>query len=98
VLARKDFGTSYHLASVWDDALQGVTHVIRGEDLREAAHLHVLLQKLLGLPQPIYRHHRLILGDDGKRLAKRDQAATLRAMRESGQTPDDVRRLLALQR
>jgi glutamyl-Q tRNA(Asp) synthetase len=97
VLARKDFPTSYHLASVWDDALQGVTHVIRGEDLREAAHLHVLLQKLLGLPQPVYRHHRLVLGPDGKRLAKRDQAATLRALRESGKTPDDVRALVAPQ-
>ncbi|MGQ0533257.1 MAG: tRNA glutamyl-Q(34) synthetase GluQRS [Caulobacteraceae bacterium] len=96
VLARKDFPTSYHLASVWDDALQGVTHVIRGEDLREAAHLHVLLQKLLGLPQPAYRHHRLILGDDGKRLAKRDSAATLRAQRESGKTLADVRAMLGL--
>lgn len=96
VLARKDFGTSYHLASVWDDALQGVTHVIRGEDLRDAAHLHVLLQRLLELPQPVYRHHRLILGDDGKRLAKRDQAATLRALRESGKTPADVRAMVGL--
>lgn len=96
VLARKDFGTSYHLASVWDDALQGVTHVIRGEDLREAAHLHVLLQKLLDLPQPVYRHHRLILGDDGKRLAKRDQALTLRALRESGKSPADVREMVGL--
>lgn len=96
VLARKDFPASYHLASVWDDALQGVTHVIRGEDLRESAHLHVLLQKLLGLPQPVYRHHRLILGADGKRLAKRDQAATLRALREGGKTPTDVRAMLGL--
>ncbi|MEZ5958075.1 MAG: tRNA glutamyl-Q(34) synthetase GluQRS [Hyphomonadaceae bacterium] len=96
VLARKDFGTSYHLASVWDDALQGVTHVVRGEDLREAAHLHVLLQKLLDLPQPVYRHHRLILGEDGKRLAKRDQATTLRALRESGKTSADVRTMLGL--
>ena len=96
VLARKDFPTSYHLASVWDDALQGVTHVIRGEDLRESAHLHVLLQKLLGLPQPVYRHHKLIVGADGKRLAKRDQAATLRALRESGQTPADARAMLGL--
>jgi glutamyl-Q tRNA(Asp) synthetase len=94
VLARKDFPTSYHLASVWDDAQQGVTHVIRGEDLREAAHLHVLLQRLLGLTQPLYLHHRLLLGDDGKRLAKRDQAATLRALRESGKTPGEVRALL----
>jgi glutamyl-Q tRNA(Asp) synthetase len=98
VLARKDFATSYHLASVWDDALQGVTHVIRGEDLREAAHLHVLLQKLLDLRQPTYRHHRLILGEDGKRLAKRDSGATLRALRESGQTPAGIRELLGLQR
>lgn len=97
VLARKDFATSYHLASVFDDALQGVTHVIRGEDLREAAHLHVLLQKLLDLPQPIYRHHRLILGGDGKRLAKRDHAATLRALREGGKTPADVRAMLGMQ-
>jgi glutamyl-Q tRNA(Asp) synthetase len=96
VLARKDFPTSYHLASVWDDALQGVTHVIRGEDLRGAAHLHVLLQKLLDLPTPTYQHHRLILGEDGKRLAKRDAAATLRALREAGKTPADVRALLSL--
>ena len=96
VLARKDFATSYHLASVWDDALQGVTHVIRGEDLRDAAHLHVLLQKLLALPQPVYRHHRLILDEDGKRLAKRDEAVTLRALRESGKSPADVRALVGL--
>lgn len=96
VLARKDFGASYHLASVWDDALQGVTHVIRGEDLREAAHLHVLLQKLLELPQPVYRHHRLIVGEDGKRLAKRDQAATLKALRESGKSGADVRAMVGL--
>ena len=96
VLARKDFPTSYHLASVWDDALQGVTHVIRGEDLRESAHLHVLLQRLLGLPTPAYRHHRLILGADGKRLAKRDSAATLQALREQGLGADDVRKELGI--
>ncbi|MBY0569367.1 MAG: tRNA glutamyl-Q(34) synthetase GluQRS [Hyphomonadaceae bacterium] len=96
ILARKDFPASYHLASVWDDALQGVTHVIRGEDLRDAAHLHVLLQKLLELPQPVYRHHRLMLGEDGKRLAKRDAAATLRALRDAGKTPDDVRAVIGL--
>ncbi|MGE3928906.1 MAG: tRNA glutamyl-Q(34) synthetase GluQRS [Hyphomonadaceae bacterium] len=96
VLARKDFLTSYHLASVWDDAAQGVTHVIRGDDLRAAAHLHVLLQKLLNLPTPTYRHHRLILGADGKRLAKRDEAATLRALRAGGQTARDVRATLGL--
>lgn len=96
VLARKDFPASYHLASVWDDALAGVTHVIRGEDLRESAHLHVLLQKLLGLPTPAYRHHRLILGEGGKRLAKRDEAATLRSLREAGKTPGDVRTMVGL--
>jgi glutamyl-Q tRNA(Asp) synthetase len=96
ILARKDFATSYHLASVWDDAHQGVTHVIRGEDLREAAHLHVLLQKLLDLPHPVYRHHRLVLGEDGKRLAKRDHAATLRALREAGKALQEVRALLCL--
>jgi glutamyl-Q tRNA(Asp) synthetase len=96
VLARKDFATSYHLASVWDDAQQGVTHVIRGEDLRDAAHLHVLLQRLLDLPTPRYRHHMLILGADGKRLAKRDHAAMLRSLREAGKTAADVRALLEL--
>jgi glutamyl-Q tRNA(Asp) synthetase len=95
VLARKEFPASYHLASVWDDALQGVTHVIRGEDLREAAHLHVLLQRLLGLPTPRYRHHCLILGEDGKRLAKRAKAATLRSLREAGKAPSEVRAMLA---
>ena len=97
VLARKDFPTSYHLASVWDDALAGVTHVIRGEDLRESAHLHVLLQRLLDLPTPRYQHHRLILDENGKRLAKRDEAATLRSLRESGKTPADVRAMLGPQ-
>jgi glutamyl-Q tRNA(Asp) synthetase len=96
VLARKDVPTSYHLASVWDDAAQGVTHVIRGEDLREAAHLHVLLQKLLDLPQPVYRHHALILGEDGKRLAKRDLAATLGALREAGKSAGDVRGMVGM--
>jgi len=96
VLARKDFPASYHLASVWDDALAEITHVIRGEDLRESAHLHVLLQKLLDLPTPRYQHHRLILDETGKRLAKRDNAATLRSLRASGKTPEDVRAMLGL--
>lgn len=96
ILARKDVPTSYHLASVWDDALQGVTHVIRGDDLREAAHVHVLLQALLGLPTPIYRHHRLILGEDGKRLSKRDGALALRALREAGVTPAQIRARVGL--
>ncbi len=96
ILARKEFPASYHLASVCDDALQGVTHIIRGADLREAAHLHALLQRLLDLPTPVYRHHRLILGADGKRLAKRDLAVTLRAMRDAGKTADSIRARLSL--
>ncbi|MBU6371159.1 MAG: tRNA glutamyl-Q(34) synthetase GluQRS [Alphaproteobacteria bacterium] len=96
VVARKEFPTSYHLASVHDDALQGVTHVIRGEDLREAAHLHVLLQALFGWPTPAYRHHPLILDAEGRRLAKRDAAETLRALRATGRTPADIRASLRL--
>ncbi|HVY34639.1 MAG TPA: tRNA glutamyl-Q(34) synthetase GluQRS [Caulobacteraceae bacterium] len=84
VLARKDVGVAYHLAVTVDDALQGVTHVIRGEDLHESAHIQRLLQALLGLPAPTYRHHRLVLGEDGRRLAKRDHAQTLAEIRQSG--------------
>jgi len=84
VLARKDVGVAYHLAVVVDDALQGVTHVIRGEDLAEAAHIQRLLQALLGLPTPVYRHHRLLVGADGRRYAKRDRAETLRDLRARG--------------
>lgn len=96
VLARKDTGVSYHLASCLDDAASGVTHVIRGEDLHEAAHLHRLLQALFGWPEPTYRCHRLILGPDGKRLAKRDKAATLAALRAEGVSPAAVRGMLGL--
>ncbi len=96
VLGRKDSGASYHLAAVWDDALQNITHVIRGEDLRAAADLHRLLQALLGLPTPIYRHHKLIMGADGKRLAKRDKAATLTQLRADGVTPAAIRAQLGL--
>ena len=97
VLGRKDIGTSYHLASVLDDAECGVTHIIRGKDLREAAGLHALLHALFDLRPPIYRHHRLLLDDEGQRLSKRNKSATLRAMREAGATADDIRaRLKAL--
>ncbi|MEM9170596.1 MAG: tRNA glutamyl-Q(34) synthetase GluQRS [Pseudomonadota bacterium] len=96
VIARKDAAVSYHLASVVDDAAQGVTCVVRGEDLAPAADFHRLLQALLGLPAPVYRHHRLILGPDGKRLAKRDRAQTLDALRAAGVGPDDVRTRLGL--
>jgi glutamyl-Q tRNA(Asp) synthetase len=96
IIARKEFPASYHLASVFDDALQGITHVIRGEDLIDAPHLHVLLQALLDLPTPIYRHHPLLLDRDGKRLAKRNQSATLRAMRSNNKSPEDVRSMIGL--
>lgn len=90
VLARKDTPSSYHLCVVHDDALQAISHVIRGEDLREATHIQVLLQSLLGYPTPVYHHHKLLTGPDGKRLAKRDHAATLRGLRESGARPADI--------
>ena len=91
VLARKDTPASYHLAVVVDDALQGITLVTRGEDLLEATHLHRLLQALLGLPVPEWQHHRLITDERGKRLAKRDDARSLRSLRAGGWTPERVR-------
>jgi glutamyl-Q tRNA(Asp) synthetase len=94
VLARKDVGVAYHLAVVVDDALQGITHVVRGRDLFEAAHVQRLLQALLGLPTPTYRHHRLLAGADGKRFAKRDKAETLRDLRDRGMTAAQIRREL----
>ena len=90
VIARKDAGASYHLAATHDDAIAGVTHVIRGEDLAPAAHLHRVLQALAGWPAPVYRHHRLVTDETGRRLAKRDKAATLRSLRESGVTPAEI--------
>lgn len=91
VLARKDTPTSYHLAVTVDDALQGVTLVTRGIDLFSATHIHRLLQALLGLPTPRYRHHKLLTDAQGKRFAKRDRSLTLRALREAGRSPDEVR-------
>ncbi len=91
ILARKDVGVAYHLAVVVDDAYQGVTHVIRGHDLFAAAHIQRLLQALLGLPTPTYRHHRLLMGTDGKRLAKRNGGETLSGLRAAGMTPTEVR-------
>ena len=95
VLARKEIGVAYHLAVVVDDALQGITEVTRGCDLFEAAHIQVLLQHLLGLPTPTYRHHRLLYGEDGKRLAKRNGAPALRDLRLAGEGVADVRARLA---
>ena len=96
VLARKDVGVAYHLAVTVDDALQQITHVIRGEDLHEAAHIQPLLRALLALPQPVYRHHPLLKGSDGKRLAKRDLAETLADIRARGVSADQLRAELGL--
>ncbi|GGC96243.1 tRNA glutamyl-Q(34) synthetase GluQRS [Aquisalinus flavus] len=91
IVARKDIGTSYHLACTHDDALQGITHVIRGQDLFFSTHLHRLIQRLLGLPEPVYRHHRLLTGPDGRKFSKRDRSLTIRALREGGETPATIR-------
>ena len=96
VLARREFGTSYHLSVVIDDAAQGVTDVVRGADLYEATGIHVVLQRLLGLPTPRYHHHRLVRDADGRRLAKRHDARAIRAYREAGASPADIRRLVGL--
>lgn len=92
VLQRKDTPTSYHLSVVVDDAAQHITHVTRGRDLEAATDIHVLLQMLLGLPTPFYHFHRLLLGDDGQKLAKSKGSQSLRDLRALGWTPDDVRR------
>jgi glutamyl-Q tRNA(Asp) synthetase len=97
VLARRDTKTAaYHLSVVVDDAAQAITHVIRGEDLAPATPIHVLLQALLGLPKPIYHHHRLIRDDDGKRLAKRDDARAIATYRAEGTSPQEIRRMVGL--
>lgn len=96
VLARKDTPTSYHLSVVVDDALQGVTDVVRGQDLFWSTSLHRLLQQLLNLPQPVYRHHRLLRGDDGHKLAKSSGSVALRELRAQGMTPQDIRRMVGL--
>jgi glutamyl-Q tRNA(Asp) synthetase len=90
VLARKDVPTSYHLAVTVDDAIQGVSLVTRGADLMAATDIHRVLQALLGLPTPRYRHHRLLTDAEGRRLAKRDRALTIRALRVAGMTPAEV--------
>jgi glutamyl-Q tRNA(Asp) synthetase len=95
VLARKDTPASYHLAVVVDDAAQGVTHVIRGRDLFAATAVHRLMQHVLGLPAPLYLHHRLVLGPDGAKLSKSLKSTSLDALRREGATPEDVMRLIA---
>ena len=96
VLARKDAGTSYHLSVTVDDAAQGVTHVTRGRDLFHATPVHRLLQALLGLPVPRWRHHRLIRDAGGRRLAKRDRDQGIAELRADGAAPADVRAMLDL--
>lgn len=96
VVARKDAGTAYHVAVTHDDALQAITHVIRGQDLFEATHIQVLLQALMGWPTPVYRHHRLVTGEDGRRYAKRDGSVTLAHLRAQGLSPAALRAELGL--
>ncbi|MGB7317290.1 MAG: tRNA glutamyl-Q(34) synthetase GluQRS [Planktotalea sp.] len=96
VLSRKNMAASYHLSIVVDDADQRITHIIRGEDLREATFIHVLLQRLLGYATPEYTHHKLIRDEQGKRLAKRDDARALSTYRLAGHTPVDIRQMIGL--
>ena len=96
ILARAEMGASYHLSVTVDDAAQGVTRVTRGQDLFTATYIHVVLQKLLGLPTPTYHHHSLIRDETGKRLAKRDDARAIRLYRDEGKTPADIRAMVGL--
>jgi glutamyl-Q tRNA(Asp) synthetase len=96
IVARKEIGTSYHLSVVVDDAFQDITHVVRGADLFSSTPIQRLLQELLELPQPLYHHHRLILDEDGKRLAKREASTALSILRESGVKPIELKRSLDL--
>ncbi len=96
VLSRRDMAAAYHLAVVVDDAAQEISHVVRGQDLFDATQIHVLLQNLLGLPTPVYHHHRLIRDENGKRLAKRDDARAIARYREDGWTPAALRRQIGL--
>jgi glutamyl-Q tRNA(Asp) synthetase len=96
VLARKETPTSYHLSVVIDDALQGVTDVVRGQDLFWSTSVHRLLQTLLGIPQPAYRHHRLVRDAAGQKLSKSTRATALRELRGQGATPAHIRHLVGL--
>jgi glutamyl-Q tRNA(Asp) synthetase len=97
VLGRKEAPTSYHLSVVIDDARQGVTHVVRGRDLFWSTSVHRLLQALLDLPAPVYQHHRLVLGADGRKLSKSTQATALRTLRRDGIAAADIRRMVGLE-
>ncbi|RTM12853.1 MAG: tRNA glutamyl-Q(34) synthetase GluQRS, partial [Bradyrhizobiaceae bacterium] len=96
ILARKETPTSYHLSVVVDDALQGVSEIVRGQDLFHATAVHRLLQVLLGLPEPVYRHHRLICDETGRKLSKSSGSTGLRALRAAGVTPAGIRQLVGL--
>lgn len=96
IVARRDIPTSYHLAVIVDDALQGVSHVVRGQDLFSATGVQRLLQEILGLQPPAYFHHRLVLGPDGRKLSKSLGDTGLAALRDAGTTPDDIRRTIGL--
>ena len=96
VIERRDMGSSYHLSVVLDDAAQGVTHVVRGQDMFEATKIHVILQKFFRMPTPTYHHHPLIRDETGKRLAKRDDARAISKYREDGASPEDIRAMVGL--
>lgn len=96
VIARKDVPTSYHLSVVVDDALQGITHVTRGQDLYAATDIHRLLQVLLGLPEPLYHHHELLSGEDGRKLSKSHKDKSLASLRAEGATAQDIRHMAGL--
>ena len=91
VIARKDSPSAYHIAATHDDALQGITHIVRGEDLIDAPHIHTLLQALMDWPQPIYQHHQLLLDEEGNKLSKRQKSISLASLRADGMTADQVR-------
>ena len=96
ILARKETPTSYHLAVAVDDAAQGITHIVRGQDLFAATSVHRLLQTLLGLAEPTYRHHRLILDADGRKLAKSSRSTALRELRARGVSPGEIRHMVGV--
>jgi glutamyl-Q tRNA(Asp) synthetase len=96
IVARKDMPTSYHLSVVIDDALQGITHVVRGKDLFHATSVHRLLQQLFGIEPPVYHHHALILDRDGQKLSKSRKDTALRELREEGKTRQDIYRFVGL--
>ena len=96
ILSRKSMEVAYHLAVVVDDEAQGVSHVVRGLDLKPATNIHVLLQNLLGYSSPYYLHHKLIKDGNGKRLAKRDDAKSISKFREQGAKPADIRAMVGL--